>query len=116
MTLEAFSLERVGGKWLGLEEEGRGGGGAAPPPHPDVLEDLARPALTHGDRVGRVETAANQLTRFRLFERTGADRVYHHRHADLFREHDLAQKEAGFRVEEDSSAAEDQQVEALDLG
>ena len=51
-----------------------------------------------------------------MLEWTGADRVHHDRHADLFREHDLAKKEAGLRVEEDPSAAEDQEIEALDLG
>jgi hypothetical protein len=84
--------------------------------HADVLQRLTRAALAHRDHRRAAEAVAHHGLHGRVLERPGADRVDHDRHPVLVRQHHLAQKDLRLAVEQNAAAAEDEQVEALDLG
>ena len=83
--------------------------------HAGVLQHALRALLAHRDHRGLLERVAHRGLRLRIVERAGADRVDHHRDALLVREDHLAQVSARIGVVKDAAAAEDQQVELLDL-
>ncbi len=75
-----------------------------------------RAPFPYRDHVDFVQALADQRLRIRILERAGADRVEHHRHAALLREHRFAQIGLRVGVVQDAAAAEDEEIEPLDFG
>ncbi len=84
--------------------------------HARVFQDLAGAALADRDHRRAAQPVLDHPLHGGVAQRSGADRIDHHRHAVVVGEHDLAQEDLGLAVEQDAAAAQDQQVEALDLG
>ena len=93
---------------LGLEQQRGIGGDLDLAVHADLLQDLAGAALAHRDHRGAAQASRTMACAAGSLQRPGADRVDHHRHAVLVRQHDLAQVDLRLAVEQDAAAAQDQ--------
>jgi hypothetical protein len=116
VAAQALLVERRPGQRVGLEQERRVGGHRDAVLDADLLEQPPRRGLADGDQVHRVERLGHRLAVVRALQRPRPDRVGGGGHAGPTRDPGHVQVALDLVVVEDAAAAEQEQVELLDLG